>query len=359
MASIGLARVSEQPYARLIENLVELEFPGSSPAAGKASFEATVAEIIGTKQHRYGPMPDPESLVAIRDVVREAMAQKKPIPILVPWGCSKQGPFGVDIAEMMALKQLRCLDARVKQHYGPGVATHVRLEDLTDEAMFAGDLGWLAKTRAYSSNFQKLFAALPPRSAAVLVESELMNSIQHKVAVDANRAPLLEALKSPEAERGEIVRAKIPEWAGPLDNGQLGFYDYVYSKFYPNDSPSQRTWRLATYFACAITRFQLRGTGAPAVLDDGDGAKYLTLSFTGYPFGKSGRRIYYRTIPARYTNLHRAPWLGKGYVRIQGGVATPAIAGWDGDGLDYQDAALIVGEGEGAVSVRSDYVVVS
>jgi hypothetical protein len=102
-----------------------------------------------------------------------------------------------------------------------------------------------------------------------------------------------------------------------------------------------------------LARFQLNGTGAKRW----NGAKYLTLSFTGIPWGKAGRRIYYRTIPEHYTHQHRAPWIGKGYVRIRGRQASPAIAGFNGDDLEYRRASLVVEGNWNSATISADYVV--
>lgn len=342
----------DDPYMSSILRMAELEFPGSARNDSRVLFESVVAEIIGSKQHRYGPVPDPESLVEIRAVVRKAMNAGVPIPILIPWGASKQGPWVLDIAEVMALKQLACLERRVYTHYKPGVHIRIRLENLTDESMF-GDK-WIPKTDAYVHGFKKLFKSLMTGYADLVTEDELMFRKAFRDQVMVNSELIFAAMGRQEGQRGNWLRQAIPEWHGELDDVILDYYRHAYDRFYPDEEREERDLRLSRYFGGAISRFQLQGTGALKEW----GKDYLTLSFTGIPWGKNGKRIFYRTIPSRYTNQHRAPWIGKGYVRIKGSEATPAIAGWNGDGLDYNSASLIFERGGESVSVSADYVVV-
>jgi hypothetical protein len=351
--SLKLSANSDDPYLGTILQMMELEFPGAVNGDKKVMFEAVVSELIGTKQQRYGPMPDPEGLVEIRAVVRKAMDAGAPIPILIPWGASKQGEGSVDIADVMALKQLECLERRVCAHYKPGVDIRIRLENLTDESMFGDD--WIPKTDLYVRDFQKLHKTLMfGGGSAIWREDFLMNSSDFRRAVATYSPIILEAMNRSSAVRGDWIRGHIPEWHGNLDDEILDFYLNAYDRFYPKETTTEKMIRLSKYFGGAITRFILGGTGA----DKTWGKDYLTLSFTGIPWGKNGKRIFYRTIPSRYTNQHRAPWIGKGYVRIKGREATPAIAGWNGDGLPFNPMFITFNWGGDSVEVAADYVVV-
>lgn len=340
------------PYLQSIVNMAEMEFPGAKTKDRCAVFEAVSEELVGTKQHRFGPTPSPESLVAIREVVLQAINAGKPIPILIPWGGSKQGPWDLDIAEVMALKQVKCLIERVRHHYEPGVDVRIRLEDLTDNVMFADVPGWSAKTKRYTDTFSNLHDMLMPSQSMVMLESRLVDPKTHANLVEFNGAHILKVLDLPEDQRESAIKHQIPDWSGSLPDEQLDFYRRAYIKFYPDETNEQRDARLATYFGSAIARFMLGSTGAAPYW-----GKYITLAFTGIPWSKAGRRIYYRSIPERYTNQHRAPWIGKGYVRINGRTATPAIAGFNGDGLNFVPARLRFVSDFANITVDADYVV--
>jgi hypothetical protein len=345
---------SSEEWGRSIVEALQRELPGGNGGKG-AKFEAVVAEVFGTKQHRYGPLPTVEEQFHIREVVRRAMDRHAPIPILVPWGASKQGPWSVDIAEVMGLRQLECMDQRVSAQYAPGVRFALRLEDLTDGTMFEGVPGYSLKTSEYVQSFTRLVRVLNlGRIVTVRLESEMMDEREHKWRVKENAGKLMEAMGIEDGVlRKEYLRRELPEWAGDLDQEHLDFYLKAYERFYPDDDERTRRRRLATYFGGALARFQLGGTGVLPGWEE-----YLTLAFTGIPWSRVGKRVFYRTMPQRYTNQHRAPWIGKGYLRVNDkGEATPAISGWNGDGLEFERASAVLTRGEERVEVETDLVV--
>lgn len=312
--------------------------------------EAVVNELIGTKQHRQGPCPSAITHLALKETVHEAMKQGKPIPVLVPWGCSKQGPFGVDVAELMGLRQLRCLHTRVMAHYSPGVHFVVRLEDLVDLHLFADEPGWQEKTSKYAATFIRLHDMLLSDCSTILPESELMDTEQFRSLAASNSRFFLDVFTMPAEERGSAVRNRIPECRGEFPDDQLDHYRYVYAKFFPEDTVEQNEKRLADYIGGAVSRMLLRGTGERSPLD-------VILSFSPpIPTVKAPRRVFYRTIPERYTSQHRSPWIGKGYIRVRGREATPAIAGWNGDAHDYVPTTLTLADQHRVVSIAADRV---
>lgn len=341
-------------FSTVLQTAITLEFPGSTrPSCG--TFEAVVHEVIGTKQHRFGPTPPPEDLVPIRGIIRDCMERRVPIPILVPWGASKQGPFSLDIAELMALKQLNCLQTRVRAHYSPGVDFSIRLEDLTDLVLFAGMWPYPAKTLEYRTEFELLHQLVSEPGSTLRKESNMMGWEAFMTTTEQYALAIRHAMKVAPDQREYAIRNSIPGWRGDLPDAQIDYYRRSYSRFYPGESQAAQDTRLATYFATAAARLLLGGVG-----NHPWGLKpYLTLSFTGVPWGVTGRRIYYRTIPERFTNQHRAPWIGKGYLRVSERSATPAVAGWDGDGLSYLSHTLVISGEPGEVRISADYSVVA
>ena len=76
-------------YADLIRDAIMLTFPTTAATSNSQILEGAVGELIGTHNVRLGPAPNPESLVAIRSIVRKAIEAGKSIPILIPWGSKK------------------------------------------------------------------------------------------------------------------------------------------------------------------------------------------------------------------------------------------------------------------------------
>lgn len=345
MERFTIQNMSTDLYAPIIAAMLEIEFPGT--AIDKCStFEAVVKQIIGTKQHRNGPTPDPENLVAIRKAVRDAMDHHEPIPILVPWGGSKQGNGSVDIAELMALKQLVCLSDRIKQHYGHETDIRIRVEDATDNVLFANFPGWQGKTERYTNDFVKLADTIAPE-IVVIKESSQVNfggigqlTNLFEQAIDDYGLHYLRELEA-------------AGWQGGLDRTMVDYYRNAYERFYPDRTRAERERMIATYFACSLTRRQQGGTGfAP-------GEAPIVLCFANpVPGADQTRRVFYRTIPERYQHTHRAPWLGKGYVKIIGRDAQPAVAGWDGDGIPFVPNHATITRADQPATVQADYWVV-
>ncbi len=331
-------------YAETIKSMFALNFPGSV-SNSKILLDVLATELIGTKQHRLGPMPDPETQVSVRTEITKALDEGKPITILTPWGASKQGPFGADIAEVMALKQLVCLRNRIIPHYPIGINVIMRLEDLTDHVLFG--LEQKPKVDAYVEQIQVLTKAIAP-FVTIKLESSMMDPETFYDTVSRNASVIHRAMSKLDLGERKSLLSEIG-WTGTLPEEQLDYYRHIYQKFYPQLSYMQRDIKLATYLGSALAKRDLGGRGA---------SEGVLLSWVPPIPGQSTlKRLYYRTIPERFTNQHKAPWIGKGYIRIKGREATPAIAGWDGDGLEYNQLSVKIGDHEVSTVIDADYVV--
>jgi hypothetical protein len=296
-------------YGDAILQFFYQEFP-ELPAAPEVRFEAVSAEVFGTKQRRLGPMPPPEAQVAVRDVLRASPAL---VRFFVPWGSRKQADGRpLDVLEFCALKQLRCLKDGLAR-YGLASDFTFRLEDLTDRYLF-GEAG-RDQQAEYVRDFHVLARAILP-GADVRLESRRVagdDFFAHaeRVAPVFNRYLL--------GETGPETLAAIG-WQGDIPKAQSQFYLDAYRALWPGREP---VWELARYFAATSARFALGAAGLP-------GTPYVCVSFThpvpGNPVARP--RVYYRTVPARYTHLHRAAWLGLGYLEVaDDGTCTPKVAG--------------------------------
>lgn len=342
----------DHPYAGVIHALIHNSFPAVVKTPCEL-LEALTGCLVGTKQQRFGPTPGPEALVSIREVLRDAIIRQDRIPVLVPWGGSKQGPFRVDIAEVMALKQINCLLAQVQQVYPPGIDLRIRLEDATDYILFEDDNQ--SKTATYTATMTRLVRILcDERMVSLNTETELMNFSEFRSQALDYAMDIMQTFGELPEKRAEIL--SVIGWSGGLPAAQIEHYRKVYQRFYPLLSSGERDFKIATYFGASLARY-LRGAVALGASPNWQG-KWITLSFTPpIPGQNPARRIFYRTIPERYTNQHRAPWIGKGYVRIRGNQAIPQIAGWDGDGLDFQPYEVLVGDDQLSATFSADFVV--
>lgn len=110
------------------------------------------------------------------------------------------------------------------------------------------------------------------------------------------------------------------------------------------------------YFAASLIRRQQNATGFG--LSVGDPIPIILCFAPPVPGANQDRRVYYRTIPERYQNTHRPPWIGRGYVKIRGNEAQPAVAGWTGDGLRFVQNTMYLSAGEVEASISADYAVI-
>jgi len=122
---------SSNPYGNMIKDLLMMSFPLNAIVTSSQILDAVTAEIIASSNVRFGPAPNPESLVAIRSVIKKAIHEGRPIPILIPWGSKKTiNNRSIDVGEIMGLKTIYCLDQRIRRYYSPGINVNIRIEDL-------------------------------------------------------------------------------------------------------------------------------------------------------------------------------------------------------------------------------------
>ncbi len=341
-------------YAELIENFLHQQVPVT--ASTKAQFEAVVAAVFGTKQRRFGPMPDPETQVAIREIIGYG-ADIVPhsynhIHFFMPWGSRKQtNGAPLDTMEFMALQQLYSLQQELALL---GTSSHFsfRLEDLTDAWLFGTDVGAAAATASrrqsveYIANFRALASMiLKGPNVSTVTESQLVSEDDF-IAFAAKVAPVFYKYL-----RGDAMLDSLREigWQGAMPKEQLDYYrNSVYGAYWPNGERDP-DWELAKYFASTLARVKLGATALP-------GERHVAIAFNhpvpGSPF--AGNRIYYRSIPQRFTNTHRAPWNSRGYFEIsEDNTVTPKSAGPNEttDGLVETTIGLECG-----ATIRADYV---
>lgn len=295
------------------ENLIEQFFYSEAPVVGyhnkNVRFEAIAAEVIGTKQRRFGPMPPPEAQVAVRDVLRES---ENTVCFLVPWGSRKQDDNApLDILEFCAIKQLACLAGEL-QRFGVNCRFNFRIEDLTDRFLFGE--GSIDQSTVYSENLANLAVGLLRDVATVepYRESQVTQWLEFK-AMAEDFAPIFRNYLTGKAR---VETLKTIGWVGDISIDQRSHYLALYATLYPG---RDHIWELSKYFAATLARVKLKATCDPAWSLGLVGHPYITVSFThpvpGNPVDRP--RVYYRTIPGKFTHQHKAPWLARGYMGIK------------------------------------------
>jgi len=352
----------DDPYSQLIANAVAREFPTQCVANNLVLVDRITNEILGTKQQRYGPKPSPESLVQIRDVIRHWTALELPIPFVVPWGSEKPDGGGIDLAEMWAMKMLRCLDHRIRSHYREGAVFHIRVEDVSAPHLFYDRADQAREdARYYSNAFEALLAIL---EMGPVIQSVRESRFCTEERFNSEADSLLSIMEGyVEIPGSDWSAAQLADrgWKGNLSEETKMFYLRQFEKLYPYDNEQKRVHRLARYFAGSLARKRLGLTGVSPAWN----GIYLDLSFMASAPGTEasfGRRVYYRTLPCSVTSNHMPPWRSKGYILIDGDdEAKPKLASFNEPQEYNKNTVTLVNEalvhGLKSVTVQADYIV--
>lgn len=353
---------TEDPYAKQIVRFFQTEFPANAVTSKQDLLEILTSVFIGTNNTRYGPSPNPESQVAIREVLRYNIAFGTPIPVLVPWGGRKtRYDRSIDVAEVAALKQLSCLQAMVTKYYPPGLEINIRLEDTGANYLYRsdGEVG-RAATEQYSSDFQKLVRVLNLHFIHPIRESSLMNEEKYTTLANEIVEPMYSYLVESDAVgmREDSIyfsRLKAFGWKGEIPVEQRDYYRRRYIAHDPDIKPAAATQKLAEYFAGSLARYTLEGT----CVSPSWGGRYIQISFVspvpGAPTSLVSRNLYYRTVQEKMSRTHMPAWRAIGYFRIGNDRIIPGLASFN-QKLDLIPQSTILSRAGEDVTVRTDYL---
>lgn len=364
-----IKHIGDSEYAESICRYFAQQFPKVAHISKTDLLEILTDILLGTKETRYGPIPKPEEMVVIRDTIRKAIEANVPIPLLALWGGRKTTPSeGIDVAELIALRQILNVDELVKQYFAPGLHIHVRIEDLGAK--------WLWRTEgtdefidAYSKSFAQLIEIMKGSThIEPILESSLMDETEYFKASEAV-SEVMEDVITKYLAFPDIDIVKTPEfqklrdmgWKGDLPKEQVEFYMHRYKDLYPHLTPEHYVLMLSDYFGGSKARYDLDGRGEPSSSIE----SFLQMSFLppipGAPKSLNGNTLYWRSMPASNSRSHIAPWRGKGYLKIGGssGEVKGKIVSWRDEIIkDLQPFTLEIGSKEASVKVKADYIVI-
>lgn len=361
-ADIMLESPDYSPYSGLIEDFIAREFPGVNLSNKSTLLEVLTSALIASKDIRYAPIPKPESLVAIREVIRTAIEANEPIPALTLWGSVKyQRPESIDIAELSALRQLSRIQSAIKQYYEPGLQLNMRLEDTSGFFLFNGDPDIETKTFKYLNDLECLISVLgldfikPMRESTMLGTSAKYHELAKTLTEPIYRY-IVETDKFPSPSKELTKSLADIGWTGTISPAQRDYYRQTYQKLYPNIAPEDATMKMARYFASALARVQLKITGEEKL------QPRIRLTFVppvpGAPESLFSRNLYYRTIPMSSSRNHIPPWRAKGYLRIVGNEVIPKLISWHDPIInELEPNTTKVARGNKYLTIRSDYFI--
>jgi len=353
---------ADHPYESQIRNFFQTEFPVETEKSDSDVLELLTNAILASGKIRLGPKPNVESLYAIRQTLQSVMKNSEPVPFLMPWGSEKPRSFQtVDMAEVVAIKTLVCLQNRVQKVYPPGVHIRVRVEDATAPSLFHNRME-AARTDAmvYTESLLRLnkvletsFIEFVPESYMVF-EADFNGELEQVVPLFEDYLFASHGIPESEWEALQSYQDLMAiGWRGTMPSEQRDHYLSVYRRLY-NMTDADSLKLLARYFAQSLIRRKMNMLGNKEWTD------YLGLSFVGPipgdPTSASSKRVFYRTMPENMSRLHMPPWRAKGYFRIDDGLPKVKLASWSED-RDYTPAVITLTNDNLSVSVRADYEV--
>lgn len=349
------------PYSSQIQQFITQEFPTAFKCPNGDCLDIVTEAIVASGQVRYGPRPSPESLVEMRKVIAFYMKELRPIPFLSPWGSEKPDGTNVDVAEMMALKTLLCLQTRVQAHYAPGIEVMLRIEDLSAPHQFYHRADKAREEAAlYTEGLRNLVKALDFKFIHAIPESsrgvteERFNAKADVYLPDFETAVTMLARHPDNAAMAEQIVGPLG-WSGGMSRQLVEFYLESYEKLYPDTTFETKCHIMARYFAGSLARRMLGITNGMPYW----GLQYLQLYFGKTPDKKAPlTRIHYRTMPCNITTNHIAPWRAKGYFKIEEEGVTAKLASFRED-LAFNPFSFEVTSSDGQIrqQVQGDYVI--
>lgn len=347
--------------ATLIADFLRQEYPEANEGREEPVLEGVMSEMIGSRQVRLAGVPSPESLVAMRDVVRSCIRSGHPIPCLVVSGPKKtKVNEGVDLAELSAMKMLACLNKRVMKHFSPGIVVRVRLEDTTGLYLEEGVEGLTESMERYINGFTVLASVLGYEFIIPVREHTLMTIEQLRQAADKIFPLLMAYLKDSQAIEEEQwpsleswQKLQATGWQGLIPREMREYYHARYSHLFPEFGADERLVVTAKYLAGTLARYQLKALGNDPSLPG-----FFQINFAppvpGIPKSLVSTRLYYRTVPLNQTKRHIPFWRAKGVLKLNG-KARISLLSWN-EPFDCFPFAVSFSNGTDSVSVQSDYV---
>lgn len=267
--------------------------------------------IVGTTKYRSAPLPKPESLVAIRSVIRTSMNKNEPIPVLIPWGGRKAiANQSLDVAEVMSLKLLKVINEKIIKFYTPGLQINLAIEDTGAQWIYRKEPDTRYEIELYSSKLVDLIDIMELNFLKGIRESTLMDESEYFMLSDKFSKVIFNYI---------IMSNQFPEkigqfdkelndigWTGEIPMRQREYYIGRYKTLKPGLSDEDYYRMMADYFGGALARYKLNGKAAPKGNNGELSSKdYIKILFVppvpGAPEAITSTNVYYRPVTKNYT----------------------------------------------------------
>jgi hypothetical protein len=353
----------DDPNSELIANFFRVEFPLLVGGNVESLVSIITSKMVGTRNYRLAGCPNPESEVAIRDVIRLSIESGKPIPVLIVCG-PKKPVIGesIDIAELSALRIIACVQRQVQEVYPAGLDVRLRLEDSTGYYLEGTSVPIVESMEKYITDLSTLVRILGYDSFITPIrESSLGNPVIFREI--ANKLYphffnyLMHSSEVPVNEWSNLKSFKILQengWSGLIPPEMREYYHHRYTLLFPSYNEFARTEMIAKYFAITLARPRVNGIGANPEWNN----KFIQINFappvTGEPTNRTTTRLYYRTTLLSHTKRHLPFWRAKGYLKLNGSVRI-SLATWNEE-LDLNPFEVEISKGNDKVIIKADYM---
>jgi hypothetical protein len=358
--------INTDEYGQLICHWFNREFFQVANISNGDLLEIITNLILSTKENRYGPMPLPEQLVVIRDVIRKSIELNLPIPMLTGWGGRK--PYtssSVDCAEVFAFNQILTLNRLVKQYYLPGIMVNLRVEDAGAYWLYRREEENRKAVETYVSDLQKLLRIIQNEQVInIKLESEMMDEDVYfatsLIYSELLTSVITKQMAFPGINIHSIAEYKELEergWKGVIPDEQRNHYIERYKRLSPGLEESQYVKMLADYFGGSKARYDMNGTGKPET----PVGNHIQFTFVppvpGAPVSMFSNAVYWRTVPLSQGRTHIPAWRAKGYFKVKGNEALCKITSFNDCIVDQLIPSTTVLKKNGeSLEIATDYL---
>lgn len=364
-----LNKCCDDPNSEIITNFLMQELPQFAEGHSEVILDAIYDILVGSRQIRLAGKPKPESAVAIREVIREAMDKGVPIPILIVSG-PKKSPLheSIDIAELSMLKIINSVYEQVTKFYRQGLEVRIRLEDTTgmylENHLPTSDL--METMDQYCNDLQKLVRILGYTYIRPFRETEIV-SPEHFAKMSEEIATLLFDYMVASAQISDTnlwsqleSYKKLEElgWKGIIPHEMREYYRNRYLHLFPEWEEKDRLIVTAKYLASTLVRYKTDAIGR--VIPGGRyWSNYIQINFAppvpGMPNTLATTRLYYRTMTLNNTKKHAPYWRTKGILVLNGNVRM-SLMNWDEQNETLTPFAITFSDDNESVNVNADYI---
>lgn len=362
--------INNDEFGRVICQWFSQQFPYAGEIKDGDLLDILTRLLVSTKENRYGPSPNPETLVTIRKTLSKAIELGHPIPVLTGWG-GRKAKFSnsVDIAEVSAINQLNILNENIKKYFSPGLMVNIRVEDTNANWVYRSDpAANNPAVERYSSDFQKLVTILqdgnfinPIRESNLMDEKEYFTRSEHLADLFTIVLTYQKAFPNAKAEDIPAFQALKDEgWQGLIPAEQKEYYISRYRSLYPELNESDYLKMIADYFAGAKVRYDMNGRAAPVT----PVGSHIQITFVptvpGAPIALFGNAVYWRTVPASQGRTHIPPWRAKGYLKVGAGneVTSKVVSFNDPIVSELIPSKTIIRNGSCELEIETDYLII-